>query len=209
EGPWRTGDGGGREGEALRLGDGTPPDGRSDPDPGRLRIHEGVPGRAVLPRREDHGDLRGDERDPAARDRPLDPRPPAADARARLRRPLVLHVWELLLVAAPVGEPDRAQAVPLVEAAGALVLRERPEREALRAQLLRLREQSAADPLPVHVRVHVEVAERVVADRGEADEAFAFLSDPELVVARHDIADEAAVLLDRVDGRQEGQGLDR
>ncbi len=59
----------GREGEALRLRDGAPPDGRGDPDARRLRLHEGVPGRALLPRREDDRDLRGHERDPAARDR--------------------------------------------------------------------------------------------------------------------------------------------
>ena len=64
----------GGEGEALRLGDGSPPDGRGDPGAGRLRVHEGVPRRALLPRREDHGDLRGNERDPADRDRALDPR---------------------------------------------------------------------------------------------------------------------------------------
>ena len=66
-----------REGEALRLERRAAPDRRGDPDPRRLRLHHGVPGRALLPRREDHGDLRGDERDPAARDRPL---------RARSRR---------------------------------------------------------------------------------------------------------------------------
>src|SRR5207237_2280410 len=32
-------------------------------------LHEGGPGRALLPRREGDGDLRGDERDPAARHR--------------------------------------------------------------------------------------------------------------------------------------------
>ena len=58
----------------------TPPDLGRDPDPRRLRLHEGVPGRALLPRREDHRDLRGDERDPADRDRPPDP---GAAARAR------------------------------------------------------------------------------------------------------------------------------
>ncbi len=31
--------------------------GGGDPDPRRLRLHEGVSGRALLPRREDHGDL--------------------------------------------------------------------------------------------------------------------------------------------------------
>ena len=46
--------------------------GEADPDPRRLRLHEGVPGRAVLPRREDHRDLRGHERDSAARHRALD-----------------------------------------------------------------------------------------------------------------------------------------
>ena len=46
------------------------PDRRGDPDPRRLRLHQGVPGRALLPRREGHRDLRGHERDPAAGDRP-------------------------------------------------------------------------------------------------------------------------------------------
>ena len=58
-------------------------DGGGDPDPRRLRLHEGVPRRALLPRREDHRDLRGHERDPAARDRAQHPRAPA---RARRRR---------------------------------------------------------------------------------------------------------------------------
>ena len=39
-------------------------------DPRRLRLHRGVPGRAALPRRARADDLRGDERDPAARHRP-------------------------------------------------------------------------------------------------------------------------------------------
>ena len=80
---------GGREGEALRVRDRAPHDRRGDPDPRRLRLHEGVPGRALLPRREDHRDLRGHERDPAARHRALDPRPPAARARAGLTTPTV------------------------------------------------------------------------------------------------------------------------
>src|SRR5205085_2424276 len=66
---------GGGQGEAVRVGDGAPADGRSDPDLRRLRLHEGVPGRALLPGREDHGNLRRHERDPAPRDRPLDSRP--------------------------------------------------------------------------------------------------------------------------------------
>ena len=45
------------------------PDRRGDPGPRRLRLHEGVPGRALLPRRQGDRDLRGDLRDPAARDR--------------------------------------------------------------------------------------------------------------------------------------------
>ena len=75
---------GGREGQAVRVRDRAPRDRRGDPDPRRLRLHEGVPGRALLPGREDHGDLRGHERDPAARHRALDPRAPAARARAGL-----------------------------------------------------------------------------------------------------------------------------
>ena len=57
-----------------------PPDRRGDPDPRRLRLHQGVPRRALLPRREGHRDLRGHERDPAARDRPR------AARRGRARR---------------------------------------------------------------------------------------------------------------------------
>src|SRR5581483_11419465 len=72
------------EGEAVRVGGCAPPDRRGDPDLRRLRLHEGVPGRALLPRREDHRDLRGDERDPAARDRPLPARAAPAGARAGL-----------------------------------------------------------------------------------------------------------------------------
>ena len=43
-----------------------------DPDPRRLRLHPGVPRRALAPRRQDPHDLRGHERDPAAGDRPGD-----------------------------------------------------------------------------------------------------------------------------------------
>ena len=40
-----------------------------DPDLRRLRLRDRVPGRAALPRREDHRDLRGHQRDPAPGDR--------------------------------------------------------------------------------------------------------------------------------------------
>ena len=73
----------GRAGEAVRLRRRAPPDRRGDPDPRRLRLHEGVPGRALLPRRQGHRDLRGHERDPAARDRPRAAR--RGDARLGLR----------------------------------------------------------------------------------------------------------------------------
>ncbi len=69
EGPGPAAHRGGREGEAVRVRDGAPPDRRGDPGARRLRLHEGVPGRALLPRRESDGDLRRHERDPAPRDR--------------------------------------------------------------------------------------------------------------------------------------------
>ena len=47
----------------LRRRDGG--DDRRRPDPGRLRLHPGVPGRADDARRQDHADLRGHEPDPA------------------------------------------------------------------------------------------------------------------------------------------------
>ena len=75
----------GRQGEALRLRDGATADGGGDPDPRRLRLHEGVSRRALLPRRQDHGDLRGHERDPAARHRALDPRATGARRARRTR----------------------------------------------------------------------------------------------------------------------------
>ncbi len=42
---------------------------RSHPDPGWLGLHDGLRGGALLPRREDHRDLRGDEGDPEEHDR--------------------------------------------------------------------------------------------------------------------------------------------
>ena len=68
----------GRAGEAVRLPRRAALDRRGDPGPRRLRLHQGVPGRALLPRREGHRDLRGHQRDPAPRDRP---------GAARRRRP--------------------------------------------------------------------------------------------------------------------------
>ena len=59
-----------RAGQAVRLPRRPPADRRGDPDPRRLRLHEGVPGRALLPRRQGHRDLRGHERDPETRNRP-------------------------------------------------------------------------------------------------------------------------------------------
>ena len=60
----------GRAGQALRLARRAPLDGRGDPGPRRLRLHQGVPGRALLPRRQGDRDLRGHERDPAPGHRP-------------------------------------------------------------------------------------------------------------------------------------------
>ena len=68
----RGADEGVRDGEALlhRHRDGRHDGGGADPR--RLRLHPRVPGRADDARREDHADLRGDERDPAPRDRARD-----------------------------------------------------------------------------------------------------------------------------------------
>ena len=60
------------DGQAVRLRRGDGGHGRGDPGPRRVRVRQGVPGRAHDARREDHPDLRGDERDPAGRDRPRD-----------------------------------------------------------------------------------------------------------------------------------------
>ena len=47
-------------------------DDRGRPDPRWLRLHQGVPGRALHARREDHADLRGHAGGAATRDRPRD-----------------------------------------------------------------------------------------------------------------------------------------
>ena len=80
----------GRPGQALRLARRAPLDGRGDPGPRRLRLHQGVPGRALLPRRQGDRDLRGHERDPAPGHRPR----AAGRGRARVvvwRRPEQHH----------------------------------------------------------------------------------------------------------------------
>ena len=73
----------GRHGEALRQRDGDVRHRPGHPDPRRLRLHQGLPGRALLPRREALHDRRGHQRDPAHghRARPAEPhrRPTAAD----------------------------------------------------------------------------------------------------------------------------------
>ncbi len=56
--------------QAVRRRDRRVGDRAGHPDPRRLRLHPGVPGRALAPRREDLHDLRGHLRDPAARHRP-------------------------------------------------------------------------------------------------------------------------------------------
>jgi alkylation response protein AidB-like acyl-CoA dehydrogenase len=60
------------DGEALRLRQRDEGDGRGGADPRRLRLRQGVPAGADDARRQDHPDLRGHERDPTGRHRPLD-----------------------------------------------------------------------------------------------------------------------------------------
>src|SRR6185295_217365 len=62
---------GGRAGEAVLGRDGAAGDQQGAPDPRRLRLHQGIQRRALLPRRPDHRDLRGHERDPEDGDRRL------------------------------------------------------------------------------------------------------------------------------------------
>src|SRR5207253_8002313 len=96
--------------------------------------------------------------------RTLDPQHAAALVRGRLGPPLVADVRQAFLVAGAVAVLDRAQPAPLVEAAGPLVDRERPEGEARRSQLHRLLEERGTEPAAVEVRVNVEMPERAFAD---------------------------------------------
>ncbi len=59
----------GLDGQAVRLRDGHVLRARRGADPRRHGLLEGTAGRALLPRRQDHRDLRGHERDPAYGDR--------------------------------------------------------------------------------------------------------------------------------------------
>ena len=61
----------GLHGQALRQRGGHARHHQGHPDPGRLRLHPRLPGGALLPGRQALRDRRGDERDPAARHRPL------------------------------------------------------------------------------------------------------------------------------------------
>ena len=96
----------GAKAKLYRVGDGAPADGRGDPGPRRVRLHEGVPARALLPRREGDGDLRGHERDPAHRDRALDPGEAATRGHCFSGCPFVERVGLFLLVPRAVGELD-------------------------------------------------------------------------------------------------------
>src|SRR6185295_18691804 len=60
-----------RAGETVLGRDGAAGDQQGAADPRRLRLHQGIQRRALLPRRPDHRDLRGDERNPEDGDRGL------------------------------------------------------------------------------------------------------------------------------------------
>ena len=55
----------------------------------RLRLHQGLPGREALPRRQDHAAVRGHLPDPAAGDRPRNPAPAQGGGAGHRRRPRV------------------------------------------------------------------------------------------------------------------------
>ena len=59
-----------RHGQGVRLGHVHVGDHRCRPAPGRLRLHQGLPGGAISPRRQGHADLRGDQPGPACGHRP-------------------------------------------------------------------------------------------------------------------------------------------
>src|SRR5439155_14950506 len=59
----------GGHGQALGRGGGDEDHDRRHPGPRGLRLHQGIPGGAALPRCEDHADLRGHLADPEARHR--------------------------------------------------------------------------------------------------------------------------------------------
>ncbi|CAA9575763.1 MAG: Butyryl-CoA dehydrogenase, partial [uncultured Thermomicrobiales bacterium] len=63
---------GGGGGQALRVGGRRPRRRGEPPDPRRLRLHRGVAGAALLPRRQGADHRRGHQRDPQVRDRPPD-----------------------------------------------------------------------------------------------------------------------------------------
>jgi hypothetical protein len=89
--------------QAGRGGGGGPRHRAGHPDPGRERLHPGVPGRALAPRREDLHDLRGHQRDPAHDHRPRRHRPP---------RPVTLTTLTCrpggIRCRGPAGQPSRA-----------------------------------------------------------------------------------------------------
>ncbi len=94
EGPGRADDEGVRDGEALRLRGLRPRVESRGPDPRRLRLHEGLRRREVLPGLEALHDRRRNVRDPAPRDRargPAEGRAAARPTSRRARRPRSKH----------------------------------------------------------------------------------------------------------------------
>jgi cob(I)alamin adenosyltransferase len=119
--------------------------------------------------------------------------------------PLVERVWLPLLVPGAVRQLDEPAAVPLVEGAGALVALEHPEAEPLRPALLCAVEQRAADAPPEGLWLDVERLELILSEGGKAEDQPVLLPDPDLPVT-HELAEELAILLGRVQRGEEGQG---
>src|SRR5690348_5445803 len=125
------------------------------------------------------------------------------------RPPLVERVGLALLVAAAVGELDDDAAASLVEAARAGVLLEDPEAEALGPPLGDALEERRADPASLRRRIDVEEPEQVAVEACEAGQpAVLVLGDPDLLPRDH-AAEEGAILIRRVERRQEPDRLVR
>src|SRR6185295_19768988 len=99
--------------------------------------------------------------------------------------PLVEHVGRAFLVRGAVAERDRLEPVLLVELARGLVGLE-GEKAQTTAASLDVIEEPETDTPALHLRLHVELVERVAAQHRDADDTAVELRHPDLVLDEHD-----------------------